>query len=136
MGPSDQRRIFGDLAQQLDAGLELLDEQREYLSNCFKCLARGEDANEVFAVKFRRGQSEADADRRKMLSMLLHLVAVFVEEGMDVEPACVKVSELAQRLPEYRPEYAADYLRKCWYKYPHMKALERNLYDPDFPYSV
>ena len=136
MGPSDNRRVYGDLARQLASGMQLMTEQRTFLVKCFQRMAAGEDANEVFDLKFGRGQRSADEAGRQTVSLLLHLVASYVQEGVAVEPACEKVSEIAQRLPGDGSAYDADYLRKCWYKYPHMQSPGRTLYDPDFPYEV
>lgn len=136
MGPADNRRVYADLARQLSSGEELLKEERTFLAACFERLSTGEDANIVFGLKLGRGQSAADAERRRMVSVLLHLVAAHVHDGLQVERACAKVSEISHRLPTNGPAYDADYLRQCWYEYPHMRSLDRSLYDPDFPYEV
>ena len=31
--------------------------------------------------------------------------------------------------------YSAEYLKKCWYKYPHMQRLDRSTYDDDYPFN-
>lgn len=136
MGPADNRRIYGDLAKQLSSGEELIDEQRRFLASCFERLSTGEDANIVFGLKLGRGQSAADAERRRVVSFLLHLVAAHVDEDLPVEVACAKVAEISHRLPTNGAAYDADYLRQCWYKYPHMRSLDRSLYAPDLPYEV
>lgn len=136
MGPSDNRRVYGDLARQLASGAQLSPEQRQFLAQSLQRVAAGEDANEVLGLKFGRGQSSAAAAGRQTVSFLLHLVAAYVEEGVAVELACKKVSELAQRMPGGGAAYDADYLRNCWYTYPHMQSPDRMLYDPDFPYEV
>lgn len=136
MGPTDNRRVFKDLAEQLSLGQDLIEEQRVFLAFCFRRIADGEDANVVLGLKHKQGQSEADAAARRSLSVLLHMVASHVEEGVRIETACSKVAEIAQRLPLGSEQYDADYLRKCWYKYPHMRSLERSIFDPDFPYKL
>lgn len=136
MGPSDNRRVYGELARQLSSSEQLIDEQRTFLAACFERLSAGEDANVVFGLKSRRGESALDAERRRMLSFLLHLVATLVDSGLEVEAACAKVSDVSDRLPTNGPAYDAAYLRQCWYKYPHMHSTERSLYDPDFPYEM
>lgn len=136
MGPADNQRVYAELARQLTSGEELIDEQRRFLASCFKRLSTGEDANIVFGLKFGRGQSAADAERRGVVSFLLHLVAAHVDEGLPIEEACAKVSDISHRLPTNSAAYDADYLRQCWYQHPHMHSLDRSLYDPDFPYEV
>jgi hypothetical protein len=136
MGPSDNRRVYGELARQLTSSEELIDEQRTFLAACFERLSAGEDANVVFGLKSRAGQRALDAERRRMLSFLLHLVATLVDSGLEVEAACAKVSDVSDRLPTNGPAYDAAYLRQCWYQYPHMRSTKRSLYDPDFPYEM
>lgn len=135
-GPSDHRRVYADLAQQLVSGEPLGVEQRGFLAAAFKRLADGEDANAVFGLKLSRGQSNAGAEGRKTVSLLLHMVAAYVDDGMGVENACNQVAENAQHLPPNGSVYDADYIKKCWYKYGHMQSEERNLFDSDFPCDV
>ena len=93
MGPADNRRVCGDLGRRLASGEPLRSDEAAFLADRLKRLAAGEDANEVFGLRFGRGQSAADVSGRKIVSFLLHLVATYVDEGLDVEPACIKASE-------------------------------------------
>lgn len=136
MGPSDNRRVYGELSRQLSSNEPLIDEQRAFLAACFQRLSAGDDANVVFGLKFGQGQSKIGAERRRMVSFLLHLVAALVDDGLEVEAACAQVSDISDRLPTNGPAYDAAYLRQCWYQHAHMHSVDRSLYDPDFPYEM
>ncbi len=141
--PLDYRKLLARIAKQLSADLPLKKSERTYLADALQKISRGVDANAALGVKFGRGQKEKDARAREKMSVILHMIAALVEEGeegdeqLTVEAACEHVMPSARKLfgdPDGE-RYDADYLKKCWYEYVHMRDVVRITADPDFPYS-
>lgn len=135
MSVTDHRRVLADLAVRIRCGVTLQDEERTYLANCIQQISEGADANEAFGVKRGRGQSVEDDRRREKLSIAMHLVSALVEESNNVEAACKKIADLISEKGGWS-SYDAAYLRQCWYNYPHMRSIDRTLFDEDFPYGL
>lgn len=111
----------------------LEEEERTYLANSIEQIANRGDANEAFGVKRGRGQLAAAEENRKKRSIVMHLVATLFEESGNVDAACKDIAELLATKGGW-PSYDAEYLRQCWYNYPHLRSTERTLFDQDFPY--
>jgi hypothetical protein len=133
------RKTLKAFAHKIFAQQALLDDEMLLVARALEAIGDGADANRAFGVKFGRGQKPSDNERRQHLSAVLHIVSAFVDEGMDVEPACNLVADkLSNNIylsGAPTPEYEANYLYRAWYKHKHLQALDRTVGDADFPYG-
>jgi hypothetical protein len=151
MSPEDHRRALLDLAQQLRAGEDLAEGQKQYLSDVFQRIAMGEDANNVLSLKRGRGQKRADVIDKQRMSLILHWVSCAMhpdpdtdttKKAMTLSEACVEaVGAIVPFAKKVFPggdqhQYDAEYIERCWSdrRYAHMRSPERGWFDPDYPY--
>ncbi len=146
----DNRRRLKMLSIALKKRDGLLKEERHYLSAALIRIAQGEDANQVFEVKRRRGIKDKDALARIRMSFILSFVQSFMypnpasnEQEMPLEDACIKAAEeivpVARTLYPGNDQvtYNSEYIQRCHSdpKYRHMRTPVRTWLDDDFPYQ-
>ncbi|MCP5346213.1 MAG: hypothetical protein R3F41_00490 [Gammaproteobacteria bacterium] len=146
MTPKGNRKIFKQWAEHIRDDGEITQDLRVYIANAFGLLSEGEDANEVFGLKYdSSGKSESDTIHRERLSFVLHWIAcVVVPEdddlpglGLSISDACKEAAVLFGKFLRdgSARQYDAEYLRQCWYRYKHMQNPNRSPNDPDNPYN-
>lgn len=132
-------RILRDLSSKIHFQQPLLDEEMQFIAIALGRIGNGEDANIAFGVKYARGRKLSDELDRQRLSVALHMVSALVDEGLRVDTACNQVSWALQANifdnGADGPAYDGRYLYNSWSKYPHMRRLDRTIYDADFPYG-
>lgn len=133
MNPFDIRKRLAAFADKLENKTALNDEEHSYLSNVFRRVADGEDANKVLGVSFMRGQSVNDAIGRQKLSMLLHWVACAIDADTGLGYTLEEALEVAHK--EFDYPHDLDYLRKKWYEHKAMQSTSRYWSDPDSPFQ-
>lgn len=142
MSVLDEKRRLAELSNRIESGEPLLDSEYKFISSRLSRIACGEDANVVFGVKYRKGEKELGARRRRNQSFVLHWLACAIgtiEEG-GLGLTLHKALEQAELLGKsgQLPEYSYEYLNKIWHKNnnSHMKKKTRDTFDNDFPYQV
>lgn len=141
MNPLDQRKRFKRVAEQIKNKIPLTVEQIEYIGKTFDQIGDGESADEVFSLKYKRGHSLANDMSLENLSFALHYVACATQPinedglGYTLEAAFVAASDILNRLNgSEKDRYTPEYIKKMWYKYPHLQSIYRRISDDDFPY--
>jgi len=151
MSHLDNKRILLELSDRTRRPEQLSKEESMFLASALQSIANGEDANNVFEIRPKRGQSDADALARQKLSFIMHWIACAIKPindpispglGLSVEKACEEafatVVPVADNMfgNSKKAVYDADYLKKCWYQHDkkHMQDINRNSYHPDYPY--
>ena len=146
VNPTEQRKGFLQLAEQLRSGQPLLQAQMDYLAPRFQRIGEGESADLVFHLKRQPGQKIEDEERRKKMRLVFSLIATLKAspherlngENLPLHIALEKGSELARTLfGESDPDsYSPEYLNKLWHdpSYEHMKSTFVDYRDPDSPF--
>ena len=149
MSHLNKRRVLDTLESQLLRGELLSPEQSQYLGVALWRIANGEDANAVLEVRLKKGQRQTAAIARQRMSLILHWVAVAMEPDptgctspLTVVQACeLAVDSIVPIAKKTFPgvddsTYDVEYLVRCWSEplYQHMRSIDRQFYDDDFPY--
>jgi len=146
----DNKRILCEISKNINNNTATKEEMN-FISIALNRIGKDEDANKVFEVKPKRGQSDADAAARQKLSFIMHWIACAIQPidapvasglGLTVEKACeiacIKVVPAADKVfgNPNNSTYDADYLKKCWYQHDkkHMQDTIRHFYQEDYPY--
>lgn len=97
------------IAFELEAGRDLNDKDRDFISAALLSIARGEDARKVFGLKAGRGQRTSFSERNKIagLQLVLGWISTAIEPveldehgehigglGLTLEIACARAAEL------------------------------------------
>lgn len=140
MMPLDRRRQLLLISAKLKGREQLTDQEADYLSEALNNIAHDEDPGKALGTKFGRGQSLSDAEARKNMSVILHMVSALVydeEDPLPIDVAVETVMPIARALfsEENGDRYDAEYIKKRWYQLKHMQKLDRTFEDPDFPYA-
>lgn len=145
VNPTEQRKRFLALAEQLRKGTPLSTEQLEYLVSRFERIGGGESADVAFHLKRRPGQSIEAEQHRRTMSLIFAQIAHYVAppdsfppgEGLPITEAIEKVVPLARELfgDKDSEKYSFEYLSKLWHNpsYAHMRTTLRTPFDPDSP---
>lgn len=143
MGPLDQRKRLGRVAEQILAGIALTDEQLVFIAHRFEKISNGADANTVFSLNYGRGQAKKDEEARKHISFIMHWIACAILPE-DMEGYGFKLDQAFAEAAKFKHEtspasdaaFDVDYIKKCWYnpKYAHYRNPLRGAFDDDSPY--
>ena len=146
VNPTEQRKRFLTLAEQLRRGTPLNDEQIAYLASGFEKIGNGESSDAVFHLKRNQGQKIDNEEHRFKMSLLFVRIADYLAfrdghpygEGPTLIEAFEKVGPFARALfgeHENSGKYSPEYLSKVWNdpSYQHMKTTLRTPLDPDSP---
>ena len=140
MNVKTQRKRFLALSKNLKSGRDLTKAEKDYLADCFKNIGLGLDANQALGLKYSKGQSITDEDRRINLKFIFSYVSALIEKepegfGLSVADALGKASSYS-KIPGC-PFKAIEYesLRRAWYnkKYAHLKGNSLHPLDIDSP---
>lgn len=131
-----RQRALRRLAEQINGGTPLTEEQLKWLSGVCARIGRGESADEVLGLKRIRGQSEADERAREVLDMALHVVGGAIDDGMS-EADAYDVGARWQRIQhglapdDLDDRYSVENLRRMGRKYPEKLRPVRTTGDED-----
>lgn len=132
-----RQRELRRLAEQIDGGTPLTEEQLKWLSGVCARIGRGESADEVLGLKRIRGQSDADERAREVLDMALHVVGGAIDQGMseaDAYEIGVRWQRIQHGLVPDDPNddrYSVENLRRMGRKYPEKLRPVRRTGDED-----
>jgi len=134
MTPEDHRRILGLLADQIERGAALSDDQLGFLKLAFRRIGRGESSDVVFGLNYEVGTTVKQAKARKELSLIFHVVAnaiLPIDEGGGGMKASKALEFAAERFGR-----DFQYLKNQWAKKSnrHLRDPTRNPFDSDSPY--
>jgi hypothetical protein len=134
MTPEDHRRILGLLADQIERGVALSDDQLGFLKLVFRRIGRGECADAVFGFNYEVGNTVKQVRSRMELSVILHWVAnaiLPIDQGGGGMKANKALEFAAERFGR-----DFQYLKNQWTKKSnrHLRDPNRNPFDSDFPY--
>jgi hypothetical protein len=146
VNPTEQRKRFLVLAEQLYKGIPLSDEQIEHLASRFERIGNGESSDAVFHLKRNPGQKIDNEEHRQKMSLVFVQIAHYIAspdgypkgEGLSLIDAFEKVAPLARGLfgeDKNSEKYSPEYLSKVWNdpSYRHMRTTLRTPFDPDSP---
>jgi hypothetical protein len=146
VNPTEQRKRFLILAEQLHKSIPLNDEQIEYLASGFERIGNGESSDAVFHLKRNPGQKIDNEEHRQKMSLVFVQIAHYIAspdgrpkgEGLTLKEAFEKVAPLARTLfgeDKNSENYSPEYFNKIWNdpSYKHMKTTFRTPFDPDSP---
>lgn len=118
-----RQRALLRLAEQIDGGTPLTENQLKWLSGVCARIGRGESADEVLGLKRERGRSDADERAREVLDMALHVVGGAIDQGMS-EADAYEIGVRWQRIQhglapdDLDDRYSVESLRRMGRKYP------------------
>ena len=135
MSPLDVRKRLAAFANKLSAGKRVTKAEAVYLSQVFRRISEGEDANCVLGVKYSRGQSQRDALARQELSKIFQWVAAAIEADPDDDQVLSLEAALEQAHKLFRYPHDLRYLRDKWYENKSMQSPLRTWSDIDSPYK-
>jgi hypothetical protein len=137
-------------AEQLERGDQLTLEQMEFWAFLLRRIAEGESPEAVLNLKRKAGEKMADEDKRKRISLVLHLVASYYRPFIDPRltkeeqpPKLTLDDSINKVLPEVSKimgdghKYDFEQIRDWWYDKDknHMQSPLRMRYDADNPFS-
>jgi hypothetical protein len=105
VNPTEQRKRFLVLAEQLHKGIPLSAEQIEYLASGFERIGNGESSDAVFHLKRNRGQKIDNEEHRRKMSLVFVQIAHYIAspdgrpkgEGLTLKEAFEKLHLLRGR---------------------------------------
>jgi len=136
-----QKKRMLALAEKLESGENLSDEEKTYFAKTLKAIGNGEDANVALCVKYDQGRSESDEARRENLRLIFAWIMVAMRPeplglGLKITAALTQAAKLSQeRGSVFKPiEYKS--LSDAWYdlKNVHLKKATISPYDVDSPF--
>ena len=140
MSIKTQRKRFLAISRTLESGKYLTKAQRVYLGDCFRNIGLGVDANQALGLKYPKGQSSSDEDRRINLKFIFSWVSAAIEKepdglGHTVTEALKNASELGGKPTVPWKPIKYESLRRAWYskKYDHLKGNSLNPLDINSP---
>ena len=137
-------------AEQLERGDQLTLEQMEFWAFLLRRIAEGESPEAVLNLKRKAGEKMADEDKRKRISLVLHLVASYYRPFIDPRltkeeqpPKLTLDDSINKVLPEVSKimgdghKYDFEQIRDWWYDKDknHKQSPLRMRYDADNPFS-
>jgi hypothetical protein len=137
-------------AEQLEQGIQFSPKQMEFWSIILRRIAEGEPAEVVLNLKRKKGERLVDDEKRKKISLVLHLIASRYKPFLDPRLSIDEQSRMMtleeaifQVLPEVPKimgdgfKYEFDQIRDWWYDKDktHMQSPLRDRFSPDDPFS-
>jgi hypothetical protein len=136
--------------EQLENGVQLTPEQMKFWARMLRRIVEGEPADVVLNLKRRAGEKQTDEDKRKRISLVLHLVASHYKPLIDprlpieecppkltLEDSIIKVLPDVPKIIGDGHKYEFEQVRDWWYDKDkkHMQSPVRQRFDPDTPYT-
>ena len=141
MSVRTQRKRLLALADSIEAGRDLSEQENQCLVIGLRCLGKGSDANRAFGVAYDRGKGKIKEEKREGYRLMFSWILAAIDKseyglGLSVTEALHAAAEIAQRNQSGNfPDVSYETLRRAWYRkeYQYLKHITFTPLDKDSP---